>query len=287
MLISLLLSALLISGALQWYQVLKKTVITGRDKAQTLEIGRVVFQYVMKDVSTGGYQGCRTLDPAFPIRNHVGVFGTAHNYFRRDRVVFGFQATLGYCQGRMPKTICDRVKENSDLLIIYNVPRKIYSLIRDMRSAKENIYVQPGKPIQSGSMVLISDCNQGDVFIANTVEKQSIFHTDNLSKAYKQHAEAAEIQTIAYYLGIPERYKENQKSYALYRDDLLQEAEELIEGVVDFEVQYAFWDPVLGIQYKMASALGDADWAQVVGIRLKIRTNTNHSWEYELAIRNR
>lgn len=284
---------IILATLVPWYQALKKIWIATQAKAQALEIGHTALQYVRKDLKAAGYLGCRSFDNNFPIRKNFIYFGNQHPYFRTDRVIFGLQAE-GHCQAKLPATICQRLKKGSDLFILYNVAERFFDLQEDMKSAREPLYVDQEKPLPQGSLVLISDCQQGDLFVVNTVAKNRIFHekgpttnfTANLSKRYKKNTEVVELQTIAYYLGIPKRHTQHPQTYSLFRDNLSFNAEEVIEGITDLQIEYGIWDAVLGMVYKPAANIQDTQWKKVTHICLKITTKTNHIWEYRLAIRN-
>ncbi len=295
LLIGLLLSAFLIAGALQWFVHLKKTLQTQKSRALSLESERTMVQYLISDLKNAGYRGCRTQDSQFPVRRNFIDFGEKTRYFRLDRIVYGFQATPGKCQGRMPATVCKRLKENSDLLVIHNVPGKHFNLRQSMHTPSDDLYSYWNQPISKDAMVLISDCHQGDVFIASDVNGERISHgtsdneTNQLSKNYPKNTEAVELLTLAYYLGIPLRHEKNSPMplhYSLYRDDLQHEAEEILEGIIDFQVQYIFHDVSNDVRLVSADKIAEHEWPAVSGIQLKIKTITNQEWEVMGEIRN-
>lgn len=300
-LVSMTLGLVILVIAMQWYQVVKKTNFLQKNHKETLDIGRTVFQFIRHDLQSSGYRGCRTMDQNFPIRRNFEENGVPFQFLRTDRAVFGFQAVVGECQRHIPQKFCDRLKKNTDVLVIYNVPQKINSLKAPMAKLDDAIVVQEGKTIQKNAMVLISDALQGDFFIANDVISEKIFHQlgDNstalLSKCYTTDAEVTELQTLVYYLGVPDRPTARLGTYSLFRSDIRQKAEEIVEGVVDFSVEYGFFEPIAGFQYYVASEVKSEQWALIRMVRLKIEvkgemcygvSQKNHSWEYTFAIRN-
>ncbi len=277
------LGFVIVLGAVQWYQILKKTFIVQREKRQNLNIGRTALQFLMSDLSTSGYRGCRTFDDNFPIRRLFASFSGSARFFKIDRKVFGFNATPGNCQGRVPEKICKRIKENSDVLVIYNIPKAIYFLKQDMKKNDEVLYTKGNHQIRKGSIALISDCFQGELFIAEEVENQKIFHrktiqtnlTDSFNKLYKKGSEITELQTVAYYLGTPFRFEKDLGVYALYRDDLFHEAEEILDNIVGFQVEFGILIPPDTFQYKTASLINDDQWKLVRTVRLRIETKSS------------
>lgn len=285
------LGMVILVATLQWYHVLKISNFSEKNKKESLDIARTVFQFIRQDVQSGGYCGCRTRDHNFPLRRNFSETAMPHKFLKRDRAVFGFQSTVGVCQQHMPEKFCGHVKENTDVLIVYNIPQKINKLKHAMANADEAILIQEGGRIRKNAMVLISDAEQGDFFIANDVKNEKIFHqlgentTRLFSKCYAQGTEVTELQTVAYYLS----------DYSLFRSDIRQKAEEIVQGVVNFSIEYGVLGSK-GLQYYAAASIQPEQWGSVCMVRLKIETKgevhngvvqKNHTFEYAFAIRNR
>lgn len=300
---------MILLGAIHWYQVSKISQLAEKHKKQNLDIGRTLFQFIRHDLQSSGYRGCRTQDQSFPIRRNFEKNGIPYKFLKTDRAVFGFKADVGVCQQHIPQKFCDNIRKKTDVLIIYNIAQKINFLKQTMVNPEDVLFIQAGGRIQKNAMVLVSDVQQGDFFIANDVENEKIFHqvgansTAVLSKPYKQGTEITELQTIAYYLGIPERSSAFRGTYSLFRSDIRQKAEEIVEGVVNFSVEYGLFesnDPSRAgacekFQYYTAAEIGPEQWALVRMVRLKIETKgeayygilqKNSRWEYAFAVRN-
>jgi Tfp pilus assembly protein PilW len=304
------LGMVILVAALQWYHVLKISNFSEKNKKQILDISRVPFQFIRHDLQSSGYRGCRTQDHNFPIRRNFEALGVPYKFLKTDRAVFGFKAAVGECQQYIPHKFCDHIKQGTDVLVIYNVPQKINVLQRSMANPDDAICIQTGGTIQKNAMALISDTQQGDFFIANDVKSEIIFHQAGensiavFSKCYQQDAEVTELQTVAYYLGVPEhRVTARLGTYSLFRSDIRQKSEEIVEGVVDFSVEYGFILPSDSamdgaseeFQYYAAAEVKPEQWAWVRMVRLTIETKgevyrgipqKNHRWEYAFAIRN-
>ncbi len=295
LLLSLSLSLLIIGAAFEWYQILKKVNRDAKEKRQTLEIGRTALQFLMNDVKQSGYYGCRTMDENFAVQIHLNQYISPYRFFKKEAAVSGFVATQGKCVRQLPASACDRIKEMSDVLVIYNIPQKISALKKDMGQPTEVIQTVFPTAIRRGSVVLIADCLQGDLFVANEVEGDRIYHgktaetnlRSDFSKAYQRHAEIIELASVAYYLGVPTRSRKDSVSYSLFRDDLWHEAEEMMEGVVDFQVEYGVFRVSQGSRYLRAEFIRESEWQFVQSIRLVLLTENKEHWEYEFAVRNR
>lgn len=295
--VAMALSTIVLYGVFQWYQVLKKGAIEHSVKKQILSIGRIAFQFLMRDVNASGYLGCRTLDSNFPLNKVFVDYGNVSKFFRTDRSIFGFDNSPGVCRTYLPASTCERIKEGGHALIIYNVPAGWSRLKQDMKDPEDAIWLKNPVRITKDSVVLIEDCLAGDLFVANDIQGGKVFHqkspranqSDSFSKIYKKNTEVTELQTIAYYLGVPVRKKEAKEpySFSLYRDNLLQDAQEIIEDIVDFEVDYSLRMPSGELVYNKALNILDREWQWAQGMRIKVTTQPSHVWEYDFAIRNR
>jgi hypothetical protein len=283
-------------GATQWYQVSKKTLFNVQHKEKNLEVARVLSQFLRIDLKNSGYKGCRSVDDHFALHYHFVGYGNPHYFWQKDKNVFGFVSTPGVCVAKMPNSVCARIKENSEILVIYNIVNHIAFLKQAMANTDSTIEVIHKNGIRKKSMVLIGDCLQADIFIANEVAHEKIFHektpstntSSHLSKSYGVEAELAELQTVAYYLGTPARSKTtNSISYSLYRDDLFHEAEEITDGIIDFKIEYGLLMPNEAVQYRPVYAIQDTEWPLVQSLRLKVKLSDNQNWSYEFAIGNR
>ncbi len=295
--------------AMQWYQVFKISNFAEKNKKTIFDIRNTVFQFVRQDIQSSGYRGCRTQDQHFPLRRNFENVGIPYQFLKTDRAVFGFKAITGVCQQHIPQKFCSLIPKSSDVLVVYQVPQKIYLLKQSMINPEDPVLLEEGGRIQKNAMVLISDIERGDYFIANDVHNEKIFHqlgqnsSALLSKCYQKGTEVTALQTVAYYLAIPDRPQAQSGSYSLFRSDITQKAEEIVEGVVGFSVEYGFFEPSdmlldggsAALQYYPAEQIKPEQWVRVCMVRLKIAmkdegyngvSQKTHSAEYAFAIRN-
>jgi len=283
-----MLSSLLIVSAFYGYQIIKKTYLKERIAYSNAAIARLILQFVGPEVQSSGYFGCRTLDDYFPV-NWVAN----PSYLPRDkRPIYGFRTTPGACPSNgMPQSLCDRVEINSDLIILYNVPQAYSSLAQAVEPTMDSLLTQNSKGFNQGALILISDCLQGDLFEADDIAQNRIFHyervrntTQYLSKAYGLDAEVVRLNSFAYYLGRPARYQGNQRNeYALYRHDFQQgKSKEIVGGITKFKVEYGLLDPIRGMSYRSAHEIPDNAWKMIQTVRITVNDH-----EYEFTIRNR
>lgn len=300
------IGALLLTSVTQWVMLSKKTFLMHRSQVHFLDAGQTVMQYLLRDIHRAGYRGCRSSDLSFPLNKGYSDWNKDFGYLSENQTVFGFFASPGVCYGKMPVTACKRIKENSAVLIVYHVAQRINPLLSAMKKTNDPLMLNAQHGIHKGALVLISDGYQGDFFIANRIQEGFIFHenriglnkSDALSKAYAKEAEVVELQTVAYYLGIPERFSKtdylnkhskNIKPYfSLFRDDFLQSAQEIITGVRDVEFEYAIQIPSDGqLRYYKPEAISSENWPLVQAVRIHLELEGKQTFSFEIALRNR
>jgi hypothetical protein len=294
-LMSLALSLVVLAGLFHWHYLLKIILIDSKDKREGLNTGRTVLQFMMNDLKYSGYLGCRSRDDNYPVRSHVASYESPYKFHRVNTAVVGFVATPAHCARRLPESACQRMKEGSDVLVIYNIPRHLTFLKYPLLNLEDDFIVDNAKSIRPLSLVLINDCYAADIFTVIKVnegkisrEKSPRLNESNLlSRAYAVGAEVVAVDSVAYYVGKTTRQKENQVVLSLFRDDLFQEAEEIIEGVTTLKMEYVLTGDDGHIHYQSSANIVEKDWPSVVGVRVTVITDKEVRWIYEFSIRNR
>lgn len=315
---------MVINGSFQWFTWVKREWVETRKHKRNQEFKKIFFQFIQQDVQSGGYRGWRSSDVGLPLYKNYSDYTEAYRYFRFDQTIFGFTATPGHCYGKMPKTACERMKDNAHVLVIYNVPKGFAKLKYNLPDLNAPLITETATDIQEKSLVLISDLDQGDLFIAthiagNTLQHKKILGMNSqseLSKCYALGTEVVELQTVAYYLGTPERLKqdihsvgglksavglkknrsttnfgrnqmrktEKVKHYSLFRDDFLHPAQELISEIQELNFLYGV-EETSEIRY--LNAIEIRNWSEVKSVRIQVTMANGACWQTDISLRNR
>lgn len=295
LLISLSLGLFILEAVISWHQVLKRSFIAAKLKREDLEIGRTVFQFMSNDIKFSGYRGLRTLDENFPIKANFVSHKIPFRFYQYHVPVFGFRSTGNNCLEYLPLKSCKRIQENTDVIIIYNIPNQIDSLQYAMQTPLDVLETHSTQKRQKNAMFIISDAESADLFVATEIEPGRIFHAGStegnlssaFSKAYGVGAEVIALETVMYYLGVSERSTAGKPRIALFRDNLFQKAEELTEGIRELNIEYQIHEPTMGMQYRRAEEMSDTLWHWVESVRITVLTEREGKWDYEFSIRNR
>jgi hypothetical protein len=289
--IGMSLGLLLILIVLYDYQRLGKSMLGFSPHFEMAEKTREIVQFLGNDLRLSGYLGPRTRDPSCPIYRQLNPQN--HAWLRQDRAVFGC-ASIERCSVLLGAGAMARLKAHSPIIIIYNIPKAIQRLSQAMDGPSGVMRLEHQTTVRVGSVVLVSDGLASDFFIASAVQGHTLFHeqtpytnqSPSLSKAYPKGSEVIELQTVAYYLGLPSRSSKDRKTFSLYRDDQCHEVEEITEGIVGMKLEYRVLEPAKGLRFATADQLLEKDWHWVSGVRLHIDFYQRPSWRYDFAIRN-
>lgn len=297
--VSMALGMIVLGGAVGWYQIIKKqyTIQKGMQEASTA--AKIVFQFLSRDLQASGYKGLRSRDPTFKIQKHMiprSYNGMSHAilYPIDGRLVFGF------LENAHP-----RCAEGREVLLVYDVPRKRATLSKDDTNSDGRIQTLGVSGIRKGALVLIADCLQGDLLVADDVRENLIFYQHigganslgPLTKHYRHqdNTEVVELQHIMYYLA---PHDSEKPIYGFYRENILLPGseQELVRNIVGFQITYGIWNrDTKTIVYKRAAEVESqglgSDWANVVSVHIDISvlnlgTGEEHPFQTEIALRN-
>ncbi len=239
---SLSLSAIILSGAIQWYQIMQTKIQQQKNVVQSLDDMHVTLQFMLRDIRNAGYRGCRSLDESFPLYSVYYHNELPYQFFRFDKALHAFKALPGTCFNQLPDDACKRMKHDSMVLILYNIPKKINILKKAMRDPTSDVLIEGKSEIWCNSLALITDCKQGDLFIATQIipgkESDSIIQHENLalknkssafSKAYNIDAEISELQTVAYYVGVSKIENKTNNRSGVRQAEKSEKNEEIVK----------------------------------------------------------
>ncbi|HFE32670.1 MAG TPA: prepilin-type N-terminal cleavage/methylation domain-containing protein [Gammaproteobacteria bacterium] len=280
--IAMTISLVLLAGVIQIFVSNKKTYRMQEAASQIQEGGRFAVQMMNHDLRMAGYFGCISLvaSPA----NRVDLDGDGVADSTTDFTGRGLQ---GYEYSDLPITISNsqtlttaEVLPNTDIISIARGEDMGIRLVGNLTNVNANIQLDAALAagrFQANDTLIISDCNEGDIFAATnvsngsgkiTIAHSSAVNTGNfLSKAYGPDAEVMALVNHIYFIGTGSSGQPSLFRYALGNNGVMT-AEELVEGVEDMQVTYG--EDTDGDQtanvYVDASAV--SDMSQVVSIRI-------------------
>jgi type IV pilus assembly protein PilW len=311
LMVGMVLGLLLLGAIMQVYLSTKMTFNTQDQKSALEESGRYSLEVIARDVRMAGLAGCNSRfmpgAPRPPVRNHLNggtafpfEFATAVSGFEAQGSGPGQQIALastnpapgGTWDAALPAEVAALAVPGSDVLLLSGLTAQTWPLV-DPFTQGAQIFVQSGNDIVQGDVLFVTDCSQGIVFQASSVNaadgKTNITgaktgaiapgNSDPISDqgpnggAFRQGAMVARAVSLAYFIG-----RGANGTPSLFRASLLPtdanaaarvlRTEELISDIESMQLLYGVdSDGDFAInEYRTAAAVG-TDWNNVRAVR--------------------
>lgn len=300
-LISITLGVLLMGSLLSVYLSNKRTQTTQQALATVQENARFVNHQLTASIRNVGLQGCAQAS-AVSINSLVTNPPADLNL---DQPLLGYQSTGDSWSPALPTTIAGKVVAGNDVLVIQKAASGSVHLSTDMDSASDPIDVYNKMTLLAGDMLLISDCENADLFVAGTSTNNTLIThpsgdntTASLSKSYQNDAEVIHYQWVAFFVKDSGRTNAaGQPLYSLVQQDITGNETELADGIEQLRFTYGVDSDGDGNVDSVLDAAGvtAADqWPNVVSVRAQYRLVSNQAdkpitrqFESYIALRNR
>lgn len=289
LMIAMALSLVLMAGVIQVFLANKQAYRFADALSRNQENGRFAAEFLARELRMTGYMGCATLEKTTP--NIIAAQPAApapQIELTPDKAIDGSDdVAAGNTWGAI---------EDTDVVIIRGANLEGANLTGNLLSENANIQIRYDartKPIpwEAGSVLLVTDCQDADVFRATSVSASTkndakngknfmlktttIAHsnaqnsTNNLSKPYGSGSRVMSWEAITYYVAVDPDTGEP----ALYRshyDGNTEDDEVLIDGVEDMQILYGEDTDDDGTPDIYRSAAAVASWADVVSVRVSL-----------------
>jgi len=167
-------------------------------------------------------------------------------------------------------------------LLVQKAQAVAHKLLVPMSHIQAPITVERGKDaLTAGDMVVVSDCQQADMFMVNDVSVQrdtrTLYYKDAaLSKAYDEQAELSKWTAKEFYIA-DSHYKnlQDQTVKGLFVHDLLTgHREEIVQGVEAWQLRYGLDRNNDGLieEHRLANEV--RDWLQVKSVAISLLLNS-------------
>jgi type IV pilus assembly protein PilW len=257
----------------------KKTYAVQERLARIQENGRFAMYFLMKDLRMAGYAGC--LDELITNQTYSNHLKKKDDFvFKVNIPIEGLEMGGNKWYPSNSSELPPNWDDSTDAVMIRMVdPGSAVTVSGRMPSPSREVVVNKTDGIESGDIVLLSDCANADVFEVTQVQPAAghIQHatgstgneTGELSKSYDTGAK------IFKYIGRRYYIKDNDGIPTLFRDTNAGTPEPLVEGIENLQISYGKDDNSdrIADRYLPAghSDLDDDDtWASVVSVRIGI-----------------
>lgn len=275
LMIAMVIGLIIIGGAAQIFIANKRTHNVQRAMSEIQENGRFAMFQVTRALRMAGYSGCRNI-VNLPSPNVIADADKDKNpddvQFEPGRVIQGFEGGNGWTD-KPPKVTHIG---GTDVITLRYASGDGTTLTGNTDPDNANIQVERiPKDTEAGDTLMITDCEDMDIFAATNVsdgkKKRTIAHsnkgnvTNKLSKTYGPDARILKLHETTYFLG-----ENPDDEPALYRIDLDGSAEELVTGVQDMQILYGedLDNDRAADSFRNAGKV--SDWSAVQSIRISM-----------------
>ena len=281
LMVATVLSLVLLAGVLTIFAGGKVTNRLQSGLATVQENGRYALHTLVRDIRVAGFIGCAGMQPtriniladALLDSPSADVQQVVDDLIGGTVLGGGTATSSNNPYGAVEGTDWIRIQGGRDLLA---------QLVGQLDPNNANIQTTPiTDGVESGDLLLISDCESMDLFCAGNANKSSttVPHpascnkSPKLSKAYGEDAVLLKFQSYVYYVKEPAGRTNNAGGpvRSLFRRNLLGGPElELVDGIEDLQISYGVDSDLNGLvdNFVESSAMSPGDWAGVLAVRV-------------------
>ncbi len=280
LLLSVGLSVLIMGFMLQLYHSNKVTQRTQEGLSQLQQNSRFASYIMTKNMRLAGFQGC--VNPAIAAPNNLINNAATNLLFTADQFILGYEALGSGWTPNLPSSLSS-VTRGTDVITVYTANAKTTALTAAMSSKSSPLQVTDRLALQAGDVILISDCESTDIFMAGAgTSRTTITHTAtdnssaNLSKLYDTTAQIAKLETYTYYIqDSGRRNSSNQPILSLYRmNNIDNSTVEISDGIENMQITYGLDSDGNGVSDTFTTANNVANWNTVKSVRISQLVNT-------------
>jgi type IV pilus assembly protein PilW len=296
MLVGVAIGLFLIGGVLQIYMTAFKDRRITEGLSIIQENGRFSVEFLTRDVRMAGFSGCQRFRTANTINIVTGDDAYAYDF---TTAVYGYD---GDDASSFPATI--PAKADTDAIVIKRGDDNDDYFVNKHNPPAASIHLTSNHDLQQGEILMIADCNQGQVGIfqmTNTNNNNTIAVVDHntgvgtpgncvkglwgegtcpkkgTTIVYGEYGPESKIMRMvsnAYYIannasGVPSLYR-----IGLTTAGAVSAAQELVQGVQDMQIEYGLDTDADGVANKYVDAddVTSVQWqnGEVASVRIKL-----------------
>ena len=287
LLISMSLGIFIVGTTLHFFETTRKTQRVQNELNNVRENAKFAIDMIKEDVQMAGFYGCATRWDESTLINTLnapqddfrwnfsqGLYGSEFNYDTTS-------ATPRSWQPALDTTL--NAASWGDTITIRHAGRQEFSVV-EHSSASAAIKITADNGIKQYDYLLVTDCEQSSIFQKTnaTTGSQSIQHTNtaldqqyagnatsDLGKQYPNTAKLMKLYSVTYYIAdSPEGVR------TLYKRDSTRNAEQVVSGITDLQVQYGVdEDSDLSVDNYYTADQVDANhwWDNVLAVTLTVK----------------
>ena len=286
LLIAMSLGVFVIGTTLHFFDTTRKTQRVQNDVSEVRENVKFALDIIKEDVQLAGFYGCATRWADSSLINTLNnptdfrwnfsqaIFGSEYSYSVNSTPAKTWSPTLD-------NTITNSNIFQGDTLTIRHAGRQEFGVVSHSTST-DSIRIKANNRLKQYDYILVTDCEHSSIIQkTNTDNTQAISHSVqgldskfagnasvDLGKRFSNKSKVMKVLSITYFIAKPDG-----KTPALYRKESSRNAEEILTGIVDMQVEYGIDTDANGTvdEYQTADVVNDNNnWANVLAVKLSL-----------------
>jgi type IV pilus assembly protein PilW len=274
LMVAMTIGLILLGGAISVLYSSKLTYNENERVARLQESGRAAVEVMLRDLRAGGYKGCNEFVTSDNMVNALASPTSLMQNFSAP--VQGYESTGASTWSPAVDASITAPRGGSDILVVRTTPSNAPTFVTNAAMASQTADITVDNPssrtIVNNSYAIISDCQNAAVFKMKSLTAGTIATGGaDLGVAYRQYSRVVPVDTVVYYITDSATVRNGVKNPALWRVNVADGAQELVEGVEQMQVLYGVAtaaNPLVVASYEKASAV--TDWTRVISVSIAL-----------------
>lgn len=278
-LIASIVGVMLIGVVIQNYLSAKNIYNTQNEIAYFNEDVRFISLFLQQNITHAGFAGCRRISE-LELDNNTDID------FRILNNIYGYDSAQVQQNLDLAK---NKIAPNTDVIIITKANSGITNLTENVNADEVLIKVKQNPVTEANPYILISDCKNADLVIAEKSTAKIIRLKSKLKHSYlARTASVSQFEELAFFISKTDRQtRKKQPIYSLYYSVNHRAKQELIPEIKDMQILYG----VGALQLKATEITNSNLWDKVLGVTITLTPQNKllklKSWKIYIKLRER
>lgn len=278
-----IIGLILISSLIQNY-LSAKNIYNKQIKISRLsENIRFANFFLQQNIMHAGFAGCRKIHE-LDLTNHTSIS-------------FEFTNSIyGYDSNHLPSYLSNKVASGTDVIVIKKATADITKITTDAKKGSLSIKVLQNPATEANKILLMSDCENADLFIAKNWSGNTIVMNKKIYHAYQaNNTQVSRFEEIAFFISKTKRFTlKNEPIYSLYFSINQNKKQELIPEIIGMKIVYGLAVQNQGkvTEYLEASEISNKNlWDRVLSVVITLKPQNEltllDQWKIYINLRER
>jgi Tfp pilus assembly protein PilW len=239
--------------------------------------------FLQQNIMHAGFTGCRKISE-LDLTNHTNIsFEFANSIY-------------GYASNNLPRYLSNKVASGTDVIVIKKATADITAITATSKKENTSIKVLQNPATEANQFLLISDCKNADLFIAENWTGNTITMRNKLNHDYQiNNTQVSRFEEITFFISKTKRTTaKNEPIYSLYFSVNQNKKQELISEIISMKIVYGIDAQNQGkvTEYLAATEITNKNlWDRVLSVVITLKPQNGlklpDQWKIYINLRER